>query len=790
MLKHFLITGFRIFRRNRAATLLNVAGLSIGLTTVILIMEYVFDEISYDRFHANQKHIYRVIIKEEKEAEISPTPIITAAIGPSMAEEFREVDKFVRFANPSGCFLATDERNFPLAKLSYADSSLFEVFSFSLLRGDPKKALAEPFQVVLTESAARRIFGDSDPLRQVVRLNNKENLMVSGVMKDFPSTSHLDFDALISFSTLYQDKSLYLDWDGGWNYSTYVLLYPGSELSSLKEKFPDFMEKNINYKYRSFGFILHLDLQPLKRIHLFSGKDLGLEGEGDLQALYIFSSIALFILIIACVHFMNLTTARSFMRSREIGMRKVSGASRMTIIFQFLFETMMISGAAFIIALILADFLQPEFNSLTGKDLSLTGSPGLKMAGGIILLLIVTSLLAGSYPAWFISRFPALMSIKGTMISGKGKSSLRNILVVFQYLVSLILLIMTLAVFTQMRFMNSLPLGFDKEDVMVIPLVSEEAKLGSRALINAFNSLPPVRAAGASSEVPGEGFTMNGYFPEGFKEPVMINVLDIDADYLGVMNIPLIQGRGFDKASGSDSASYIINETLAKKLGWGDPVGKTIYRDGPHKVIGVVGDFHFASLHQPLQPLILTKQPWIGYNFISVRIDPGNREEAIRRVESAWNSELTGEPFDYFFQSDFIRNSYNGVRHATTAILWFSFLSIIIAGLGLMGLANFTFSLRRKEIGIRKVLGAETPVIARRVTFEFLRLVIIAGVIALPLAWLLMDKWLGNFAYRTMINPMIFILPVIFVLILAWITIYFQVKKLANTNPVNVLKFE
>lgn len=790
MLKHFLITGLRHFRRDKSVTILNVLGLAIGLTTVILIFEYIVNELSYDRFHKNKDRICRVIIKQEKDAEITPSEYLTAAVGPSMAEEFPEVEKMVRFVNPSGAFLDYSDKNYPVKDLSYADSSLFDIFSFRMIKGDASKALTEPYRIVLTESVARQIFGNEDPLYKVVRLNGKDNLLVTGIMEDFPSNSHLNFDALISFSTLYLDKNLYLDWNGGWNYFTYIMLSEGADRDALKQKFPAFMEKNINYIYRPAGFILYLDLQPLTRIYLFSGKDFGLESEGDLQSLYIFSSIAIFILIIACINFMNLTTARSFMRSREIGLRKVTGATRKNIVLQFLIETLIISIIAFFISAILIEIVQPTFNGLVGKNLSLLGSSGLIMVAGIAVLIVVTSLLAGSYPAWFISRFPPLLSLRGTMLSAKGKATFRNILVVFQFLVSVILIILTLAVYRQMGYMNSKPLGFDKENVVVIPLVSEKAMKNCQVAKDAFGKIPSVIATGASSEVPGNGYTMNGYFPEGFEEPVMIRVLDVDADYLDMMKIPVIQGRGFDKASNADSSAFIINESLAKQLGWENPVGKTIYRDGPHKIIGVAGDFHFANLHQELQPLIVTKQPWIGYNYLSVRIQPGSREATIGSLTAAWNGALPDEPFDYFFQEDYIKNSYSGVKNAGIAILWFAVLAVIIAGLGLLGLASYTFNLRKKEIGIRKVLGAETAMIARRVTLEFLRLVAIAGIIALPLAWWFLDLWLENFAYRAFITPAIYFLPVIFVIILAWLTIYFQVKKLANTNPADVLKFE
>jgi putative ABC transport system permease protein len=790
MLNHFLKTGFRNFWRNKSATVLNIFGLAIGLTTVILILEYVINEVSYDRFHKDKEQIYRVIVKQEKEGAISPTAYLTAAVAPSMSEDFPEVEHFARFSNPAGGFLTFGDEKFQAENLTYTDSAFFDIFTFPLVAGNPANALSEPYQVVLTESLARKIFGKDDPLEQVIRLNGQDNLKVTGIIADFPPNSTLKFDAMVSISTLYLNPDYYLDWDGGYNYLTYIKTVKNIDIESFKKKFPDFMEKHINYKYRQFGFIMHLDLQPLKRIHLFSQKDFGIAEDGDLQALFIFTSIAFFILIIACINFMNLTTARSFMRSREIGLRKVSGAGRRSIILQFLFETLLISIIACIISIILADLFQPEFNRLIGKDLTLFGSAGLKMAFGMLALVLATSLIAGSYPAWFISRFPPLLSLKGTMISGKGKSVLRNILVVFQFLVSVVLVVLTLAVFLQMRYVNSMPLGYNKENVVVIPMLSEKTMINYDAVKDAFSRIPQVTVTGASSEVPGYGFTMNGYFPEGFKEPVMIHVLDVDADYLDVMNIPIIQGRNFDNSSSSDSSAFIINESLAKKLGWENPVGRTISRDGKHPVIGVIADFHFNSLHEPVQPLIITKQPWLGYSYISVRIQPGRQEETVRKLESAWTSVIPDEPFDYFMQEEFVKNSYNGVKNAGEAILWFAFLAIFVAGLGLLGLANFTFNMRKKEIGIRKVLGAESAFIARRITFDFLRLVLIAGLLALPLAWWLTGLWLDNFAYRTYISIWIFILPIIFVTILAWFTIYFQVKKLANTNPVDVLKFE
>lgn len=790
MIRHFLVTALRNFRRNGSFTLINVLGLALGMGITILILEYVVQELSYDRFHKNRENIYRVIINQEKEGAFTPSQYITAAVAPSMAEEFPDVEHFVRFCNPQSAFLTYGGKNFQVDNLTYADSAFFDVFTFRLIKGDPKTALTDPYKVVLTETTARKVFGTEDPVGKVLRLNGKENLLVTGVMEDFPNNSYLNFGALVSFSSLYLDKNLFLDWNGGWNYISFVMLNPGSNVDRLEQRFPDFMEKNINYIYRQHGFILHLGLQPLVRIHLFSNKDYGLQEAGNLASIYIFSSIAFFIMLIACINFMNLTTARSFGRAREIGLRKVAGATRRSIILQFIFETLILSGLAFIVAILIADSLQSGFNWIIGTDLSILGPSAGIMLAAMALLILLTGLIAGSYPAWFMSRFQPLVSIKGTMISGKGKSVLRNILVVFQFVTSLVLISLTLVIYAQMKFIKSQPLGFDQENVLVIPMVSDNAMKNYTAVRDAFKGIPEVTGVGASSEIPGAGFTMNGYFPEGLKEPIMINVMDIDENYLDVMGIPVIQGRGFDPGKESDASAFLINQALAKKLGWEDPVGKKIFRDGPHEVIGVVDDFHFASLHEAIQPLILTKQPWLGYSYLSVKVRPGDQQGVSKKLESAWLSVLPQEPFSSFTHEEYMRAAYEDDRILGKAVLWFSGLAIFIACLGLLGLASYTYNQRRKEICIRKVLGAASGQVARSVTFSFLRLVLLAGIISAPLSWWLSHRWLESFASKAFIGLWIYLIPVIFVAGLAWITIYFQVRRLANTNPSEVLKFE
>jgi putative ABC transport system permease protein len=602
--------------------------------------------------------------------------------------------------------------------------------------------------------------------------------------------STIQFDAIISFSTLYQMTNQYLGWDGGWNYSAYILLANNKIPSDMEDRFEPFMEKHINYKYRQHGFVLSLILQPLKDVHLYSGRDYGLEGKGRLTNLFVFSSIAIFILMIACFNFMNLSTARSIKRAKEVGIRKVAGASRRTIIQQFIGESVFLSLLASILALVFVELFQPSFNSMSGRELHLFDQSGTIVFIVFIFMVIITGVLAGSYPAFFMSRFQVIRVIKGNLMQQKGKPVFRNILVVVQFLISAFMIFSTLVIQTQIRYLQNKPLGFEQENVFVIALTTEQARKGYENFKNRVNGIPGVMSSGASTGIPGLGLTMNGYKPEGLKEPIMIHVMDVDDDYLGVMDIPIIAGEGFSKASGMDTTNILISETLAKKLGWDNPIGKSILREKNMKVIGVFQDFHFAPLNEDIRPLLITQMPYRGFFNLSVRLHENQSKETIEMIKKEWDVMFPDESFEYFSLDGYIDEAYLEVSGLRRIFIYFAILAIVVACMGLLGLASYSTGQKSKEVGVRKVFGASNQSISIKLAIDFLKWVLLANVIAFPFAWWAMDTWLQNFAYRVDISIIIIVLTLLITLGLSLLTVIYQAMRLAQSKPANILKYE
>ena len=548
------------------------------------------------------------------------------------------------------------------------------------------------------------------------------------------------------------------------------------------------MEKHINFKYREFGIILSLYLEPLTEAHLFSRAEYDLETKGSLKEIYIYSAIALFILLIACFNFMNLSTAKSSQRAREVGLRKVVGSSRAQIIMQFMGEAVFISTLSLILALLLVEIVQPVFNQLTYNQLSLYHSSNLPFLPVLIIIAILVGTFAGSYPAFYLSGFQPLKVLKGEFLRVGGKSIFRSFLVVFQFFISAVLITVTIVLFSQIRFVTNKSSGFEKENIIIIPLNSEDARLNYEILKTEFLKIPDVIAIGASSEVPGNGFTQNGYTPEGLEDPIMIHALDVDYDYLKLLNIQVISGTPFQE--GTDKNGYLVNETLVKKVGWKDPVGKIINRDGEHKVIGVVKDFHFASMSHEIGPLLITLEPWLGYNRLSVKLSGKNTHEVISKIESAWKKIIPGESFLYSFHDQAIEGAYSEMIRFKLIMIWFSVLAVFIACMGLLGLAMYSAQQKKREIGIRKVLGADVRGIVFMLSFRFTKWIILANILSWPLAWFLSNRFLEEFAYRTAVSVWIFLLTLVISLLIGLSTIIFQSLKAAGSNPVEVLKYE
>ncbi len=791
MLKNYFIIAYRNLLRNKTFSLINIFGLAIGMALSILMFMYVINELNFDDFHANKKEIYRVLLKEEsKDSKSEISAITNAGVGPSMVEDFAEVKNMVRFSNPRGGYFKSKEKSYKVDKVTYADSSIFRVFSFPLINGNSETALKEPYTAVLTQRTAKKIFDDKNPVGEIIRYNNDDDYLITGVVENPPANSHLQFDILLSFTTLYEMPDMYLDWDGGYNYYTYVLLNKNSSIDNLKARFIPFMEEQINHDYRDVGWFVTLIIEPLKDVHLYSVADYDLPSKGSLSRLYIFASIALFILLIACINFINLSTARAMKRAREVGLRKVVGASKGQLIRQFIGESVLISVVSLLFALLFIEIIQGKFNQLISADFEFFGQSWFILVLSLIAVTLFVGFVAGSFPAFYMSGFQPVAILKGYFSSNEGKPVLRNVLVTFQFFISVVLIISTIVIIYQLNFLNNKSLGYDKEDVVLVELGSKTAMQKVNVLKNEFRNVTGVLNVAASTSFPGVGLTMNGYFPEGSDHSIMIHVMDVDFDYLDLMKLEVIDGRNFSKDFGTDSTAYLINETLAKQLNWDNPVGKYIRRDGKHKVIGVVKDFYFTSLHHKIAPLLITLKPWDYYYYVSLKINPKNKKETLKAIEDSWNKVVRDEPVNYYFLDSRILENYKSEQQTANAFIWLAIISIVIACLGLYGQAAYSAEQRTKEIGIRKIMGASAQDILSVLSGSFAKIIVIANLIAWPVSWYFMDKWLQGFAFHIDFAWWMFMAAFGLSLIITAATIFSQAFKAARGNPVDALKYE
>lgn len=785
MFKNYMLTALRNFSRNKLHSSINLFGLAIAFASVLLIFHYIYQECSFDSFHEN-KSIYRVSVKTFREGKLDgDNPQFTAPLGPAMQKEFPEVDNFVRISSSGTAFLSYKKEPVKVHDIVYADSSFFKIFSFPLLTGDIHTALTEPYSIVLTESTSKKIFGQEQSLEKIIRVDNK-SYTVTGIVQDPPLNSSIQFNALISFVSLYQDPGLFMDWNGGQRYTAYVLLNKTASPSSVNAKLPGLLWKNINSTYAKFNIKLEAYLQPLTDVHLnYEPNSHSLRSN-----LYIFSAIGMFILLIACVNFVNLTTARAFKRYKEVGVRKVLGATRTGLVRQFLAESIIMTCLAFIISLIIVRLFASIYEQIMGKELYYMVFKQPLFIVMTFVLIIVVGIGAGIYPAFYISRFGPVAAIKGVIVR-HGKPYLRNGLLVIQFAISIALICSTIVIMQQQQFIKNKDLGFNKENIVVLPLQSEQAKSKFGLLKNNIMQLGGVQGVSGSSDVPVWGFTSNGYVPEGVNTPMKINVVDVDEDFLNTYKIKLYSGRNFIAGSSIDSGAYLINETLAKQLGWNNPLGKIIERNKKHQVIGVVKDFYFATLHDKIEPLIITHMPYNRkYDYLSVHFNSNNITNLLSDIKARWNQLVYDTPFDYFFLSQSFDDLYKSEQRFQRGFLYASMLAIILAVLGVLGLVSFSLEQRNKEIGIRKVCGASMGNILSLVSHDFLMLIILSNLIAWPVAWYFGNKWLADFANRIAIGWWVFILGGIIALIIALVTISLQTIRAASRNPAQNLRTE
>ncbi|MCK4663469.1 MAG: ABC transporter permease [Bacteroidales bacterium] len=798
MLKNYFKIAIRNLLRQKAYSIINILGLSIGIACCILIFLYINNELSYDKFHDNVENIYRV----STEGNISKDYINVAKTSPALSaaivKDFPEVTNAVRIHEMNQATLFSyKDKNYYEEQIFYADSSFFDIFSFKLIKGNPKKVLTEPFSIVLTEKTASKFFGNEDPVGKSLRINDKNNYLITGIVEDVPQNSHFHFNMLVSFSTLYKlnGKERYKHW-GSISYSTYITLTDGVDYKAFNKKLPDFANRYL-FKGEEVDVNIKLNpyLQPLTSIHLHSKLMAEIEPTGDINNVYIFSAIAIFILLIACINFMNLSTARSLRRAKEVGMRKVHGAVKKQIVFQFLGESVLLSLLGLIIALTLVELFLPEFNNLVNKQLSLNFINDWYLILGFIGVSVVVGIIAGSYPAFYLSSYQPVKVLKGELKEKTGKFSLRNLLVIFQFVISITLIISSIVIFNQLELLKNTKLGFNKDNVIVIPLREERMQQKYEVFTNELKKLPEIISISAASSTLGSSLNGSGFVPEGVdeKDPWLIFNMAVDYDYVKTMGMTMSMGRDFSREYSTDTASVIINETLLKKLGWKEPLGKTFSHLSRSnslklKVIGVVKDFHFISLKQNIEPFMMFYNPDIFTN-LNIRI-AGNIPESIDKIQQKWNELETSFPFDYFFLDNTYKHLYKPEQQTSRIFNYFTYLAIFISCLGLFGLASYVSEQRTKEMGIRKVFGASVKNIIVLLSKEFLKWILIANIIAWPLAYYLMNKWLQDFAYRTETYLWIFIISALAALFIALFTVSFQAIKAASANPIDSLKYE
>jgi putative ABC transport system permease protein len=787
--RNYLKIALRSLVKFKLYSAINILGLSVGLACCILISMFVKDELSFDKFHKNAASIYRVFVEFAGETRNDRFAGTQAPLAPALLAEFPEIVRAVRFADRYEELVSYKDRQFWEKGVMLADPSVFESFSFPLIKGDPRTALNDPSSIVLTERMARKYFGDEDPLGKVIRIGDEsaQYYEISGILKDIPPNSQLQFDFLISFA----NQRGNIGWTQ-WNYTTYVQLRPPASAGELERKLPDLVGKYMGAQARARSM---LRLQPLTRVHLHSNLRGDLPTNRDLSHLYLFTAIALLILLLACVNFINLVTARSAIREKEVGLRKVVGANRRQLVFQFLGEALLLSFLAFLLSLPLAQLLLPAFNGLSGKAMTFGLLMDIRFIAVLAGMMLLVGALSGGYPAFVISRFrPAAILRKG---AGDGSavhpSVLRKILVVAQFVVSAVFLVSTLVMQRQMDYIKRKNLGYDKEHLVVLPIYYRDVRPKVELLKAEIAKGPLIIGATLTSYLPSKpNYHQNAWW-EGLPENgqnVYFNWIPVDEDFIKTLGLKLTAGRDFSRDIPTDqSGAYILNEAARRMIGWDNPIGKSFKIVGRGTVIGVIEDFHYQSLHQQIEPLALAIYR-NACTYLLVRIRALEIPQSLRFLKEKWQEIYPAAPFEYsFFDEDFARVYRNETR-LTTTFNYVSGLAMLIACLGLFGLASFTTLRRAKEIGIRKVLGASVQGITLLLSKEFIGLVLLANLIAWPIVYFSLNAWLRKFAYRTNMGIWIFAAAGLLSLAIALLAVSYQSIKAALTNPGDSLKYE
>jgi len=788
MFSNYLKISLRNIRKHKAYSFINIAGLAMGMALCILIFLWVQDELSFDSFHKNRNQIHRLLSTDLAGGEIFRAAGVPSLLGPTLVEEYPEVVNYARAqVGWTGYFLHLGDKNFMQERLATVDPTFFEIFHFPFLSGDPKTALLEKTSMVLTETLAKKAFGNEDPMGKIIQISDRD-FTVTGVIEDLPADSHLQFDYAFPSINMADFRESKFD---SWAYSqfaTYVELRKNTDLQALSDKISNIVTKHIPVSKKV------ISLQSLKDIHLHSKGintwQIVYTPQGNITYVYIFTLTALLILALACINFMNLATARAGTRIKEVGLRKVVGAAKKDLFKQFMGESILFSFLAFIFAVFLVKLLLPTFNILTGKHYILSFSSDFEVYLGLLGIVILTGLLSGSYPALYLSSFRPVNILKAvTPFSLKKSGTMRKVLVVGQFAFSIILIVATVVISSQMRYIQSKDLGFDKDNIISLASYGEIGRnyeasknemMENPNILNICRGFPPSSGFGATTDVDWEGKNPTNEF--------MIGSDMVDYDYLDTFGMEMAEGRFYSREFPTDAENFIVNETAVKLMGLQSPVGKKFtYQGHTGVIIGVVKDYHGGSLHSPIQPKVLKFSD--GF-FTFVKFRPGNVAEMVEYLKEKWEKFVPGLPFRYEFVDQSIANQYENEKRIEKIFSYFTGLAVFIACLELFGLASFMAEQRTKEIGIRKVLGAKVWTIVLLLSKEFIKWVLLANILAWPIAYFIAKKWLQGFAYKISLGWGIFVFSSVLALMIAVLTVSVQAFKVARSNPIDSLRYE
>ncbi|MBW7838794.1 MAG: ABC transporter permease [Chitinophagaceae bacterium] len=809
MFKNYFKIAFRNLWKNKGFTFINIAGLAIGLSCFILIALYVTNELDYDRFYPNAERIYRVDADIKFGGNLLNLTVSSDPMGPTLKKDYPQVEDYTRiYASEGSKIVRKGNDYFNEEKIVYADSTFFNLFPQTVLSGETKTALFEPNTVVISETAAKKYFSTTNASGKTIEIDQKP-FKVTAVIKDMPRNSHFHFDFIMSMKNVDYQWNSFLSH----NFHTYILLRPGTDYHAFEKNFTQVLEQHVfpqasqlisgltsMDEFRKAGNMLNYSLMPLTKIHLYSQRYPELEANGNIQYVYIFSAVALFILLIACINFMNLSTARSVSRAKEVGIRKVLGTRRKSLISQFLSESTLMALISLILAIVITYFVLPGFNDIAAKSMSIRDIFNPTLLPFLIALPFIVGLLAGLYPAFFLSKFKPVSVLKGRTNAGFKKNILRSGLVVFQFFTSIVLIIGTIIIYKQLHFIQTTSLGFNKNQVLIVDGAWALNK-NDEAFKNEVLKLPGVESATMSGYIPvNSSRSDNTYSRDATmnqKNALSMQTWKVDYDYIGTMGMQIIKGRNFSKDFGTDSSAVILNEAAVRVLGFDNPVGNKIYQNFPggagsvmkvYNIIGVVKDFHFESLRHNIYPLGLILEH--NNTIMSFRINTADVKPLIAQIKNKWTALAPGMPFSYRFMDEAFNNIYRSEQQVGKISITFAILAIFIACLGLFGLVTYMAEQRTKEIGIRKVLGASVGQVTGMLSRDFLKLVLIASLIAFPVAWWVMHRWLQDFAYRIKIDWWVFLIAGLIALLIALATVSFQAIKAAMANPAKSLRTE